>query len=151
MSLYHEGLWRYRLLNVSWPTLTRDSGRRPCTLPVQNINRNIKQKLVTWVCVVLQVLQHFGEDPAKGLTERQVLEQRAIYGTNELVPDKGTPFWKLVLKQFDDLLVKILLLAAVVDLIIAIVNGETGFSVFVEPGVILLILVANGALVPPNG
>lgn len=75
-----------------------------------------------------------------------MLEQRAIYGPNELVPDKGTPFWKLVLKQFDDLLVRILIVAAVVDLIIAIINGETGASVFVEPGVIILILIANGVL-----
>jgi hypothetical protein len=101
------------------------------------------------LCRVLdfpQVLQHFGEDPSKGLSDEQVLEQRAIYGPNELVPDKGTPFWKLVLKQFDDLLVKILIVAAVVDLIIAIINGETGASVFVEPGVIVLILIANGML-----
>ena len=38
----------------------------------------------------------------------------------------GTPFWKLVLKQFDDYLVKILIAAAVVDLIIALANGERG-------------------------
>ena len=38
----------------------------------------------------------------------------------------GTPFWKLVLKQFDDYLVKVLIAAAVVDLIIALVNGERG-------------------------
>jgi P-type Ca2+ transporter type 2A len=91
-----------------------------------------------------QVLQHFGEDPSKGFSDAQVLEQRAIYGPNELAPEKGTPFWKLVLKQFDDLLVKILIVAAIVDLVIAIINGETGASVFVEPGVIILILVANG-------
>ena len=38
----------------------------------------------------------------------------------------GTPFYKLVLKQFDDYLVKILIAAAVVDLIIALANGEHG-------------------------
>lgn len=38
----------------------------------------------------------------------------------------GTPFWKLVLKQFDDYLVKVLIAAAIVDLIIALVNGERG-------------------------
>ena len=40
--------------------------------------------------------------------------------------EKGTPFYKLVLKQFDDYLVKILIAAAVVDLIIALANGEHG-------------------------
>lgn len=58
----------------------------------------------------------------------------------------GTPFWKLVLKQFDDLLVKILIVAAVVDLIIALANGESGVGAFVEPAVIVLILVANATV-----
>ncbi|CAK0785211.1 Calcium-transporting ATPase 3, endoplasmic reticulum-type [Coccomyxa viridis] len=90
-----------------------------------------------------EVLGHFSLDPRLGLSETQVHEARAIYGNNELVPDRGTPFWKLVLKQFDDLLVKILLVAAVVDFVIALVSGEEGLSAFVEPLVILAILVAN--------
>jgi hypothetical protein len=49
----------------------------------------------------------------------------------------GTPFWKLVLKQFDDLLVKILIVAAIVSFLLALVNGETGLSAFVEPTVSL--------------
>lgn len=47
----------------------------------------------------------------------------------------GTPFWKLVLKQFDDLLVKILIAAAVVSFLLALVNGETGLTAFLEPSV----------------
>ena len=42
---------------------------------------------------------------------------------------------------------QILLVAALVDLVIALVGGESGLGAFVEPLVILLILVANGA--PP--
>jgi len=34
-------------------------------------------------------------------------QARAQYGRNELLPDEGTPLWKLILKQFDDLLVKV--------------------------------------------
>jgi magnesium-transporting ATPase (P-type) len=45
----------------------------------------------------------------------------------------GTPFWKLVLKQFDDLLVKILIAAAAVSLVLALINGETGLAAFLEP------------------
>ncbi|KAK9840627.1 hypothetical protein WJX81_005487 [Elliptochloris bilobata] len=93
-----------------------------------------------------EVLAHFSVDASTGLTEQQILEARLVYGQNELAPDKGTPFWKLVLKQFDDLLVKILIAAAVVDLIIALINGESGLSVFVEPGVIVLILIANATV-----
>lgn len=47
----------------------------------------------------------------------------------------GTPFWKLVLKQFDDLLVKILIAAAIVSFVLALINGETGLTAFLEPSV----------------
>jgi len=36
--------------------------------------------------------------------------------------------------------------AAVVDLLIALASGERGWGAFVEPLVIMLILVANGRL-----
>ncbi|KAG6425122.1 hypothetical protein SASPL_115546 [Salvia splendens] len=38
----------------------------------------------------------------------------------------GTPFWRLVLKQFDDLLVQILIVVAMVSFRLALANGETG-------------------------
>mmetsp|Transcript_20634 Transcript_20634/g.57264 ORF Transcript_20634/g.57264 Transcript_20634/m.57264 type:complete len:1008 (+) Transcript_20634:154-3177(+) len=93
-----------------------------------------------------EVLRHFKVDPATGLTATQVLEGYNLHGKNELAPDEGTPFWKLVLKQFDDLLVKILIVAALVDLAITFFNGETGFDAWVEPGVIVTILVANATV-----
>lgn len=52
-----------------------------------------------------------------------------------LVVNPGTSFWKLVLKQFDDLLVKILIAAALVSFVLALVNGETGLTAFLEPSV----------------
>lgn len=52
----------------------------------------------------------------------------------------GTPFWKLVLKQFDDLLVKILIAAAIVSFLLALVNGETGLTAFLEPSVSYILL-----------
>lgn len=40
----------------------------------------------------------------------------------------GTAFWKLVLKQCDDLVVKILIAAAIVSFLLALVNGDTGLQ-----------------------
>ncbi|KAH9755833.1 calcium-transporting ATPase 3 endoplasmic reticulum-type [Citrus sinensis] len=89
---------------------------------------------------VVEVLDFFGVDPTKGLTDSQVARHVRIYGKN------GTAFWKLVLKQFDDLLVKILIAAAVISFFLALINGETGLTAFLEPSVILLILAANAAV-----
>ncbi|KAJ0926731.1 putative P-type Ca(2+) transporter [Helianthus annuus] len=89
---------------------------------------------------VPEVLDFFRVDPSKGLTDIQVTTHARVYGTN------GTPFWKLVLSQFDDLLVKILIAAAVVSFLLALVNGETGLTAFLEPSVILMILAANAAV-----
>lgn len=37
-----------------------------------------------------QVLAHFSVDAAVGLSSEQVLQARAIHGTNELAPDEGS-------------------------------------------------------------
>ncbi|GAY48005.1 hypothetical protein CUMW_108690 [Citrus unshiu] len=95
---------------------------------------------------VVEVLDFFGVDPTKGLTDSQVARHVRIYGKNVLPQEKRTAFWKLVLKQFDDLLVKILIAAAVISFFLALINGETGLTAFLEPSVILLILAANAAV-----
>ncbi|KAA3488719.1 calcium-transporting ATPase 3, endoplasmic reticulum-type isoform X2 [Gossypium australe] len=78
---------------------------------------------------VSEVLDFFGVDSSKGLTDFQVSQHARLYGKN------GTPFWKLVFKQFDDLLVKILIAAALVSFLLALINGETGLIAFLEPSV----------------
>ncbi|GMY17387.1 calcium-transporting ATPase 3, endoplasmic reticulum-type isoform X1, partial [Fagus crenata] len=95
---------------------------------------------------VTEVLDFFRVEPRKGLSEDQVVQHGRIYGKNVLPEEKRTPFWKLVLKQFDDLLVKILIAAALVSFLLALFNGETGLTAFLEPSVILMILAANAAV-----
>jgi Ca2+ transporting ATPase len=95
---------------------------------------------------VSEVLAAFGVDPTKGLSDSQVADHARIFGRNVLPQEQSTPFWKLVLKQFDDLLVKILIVAAVVSFILAKLNGETGLSAIVEPSVIFMILAANATV-----
>jgi len=65
----------------------------------------------------LQVLSILAVDGSKGLSSAEVQKRRAEFGPNELDKEEGTPLWKLVLQQFDDLLVKILLGAAILSFV----------------------------------
>nr|CCC90639.1 calcium-translocating P-type ATPase [Trypanosoma congolense IL3000] len=79
-----------------------------------------------------------------GLSSTEVEERRHVFGSNELPSEPPTPFWKLMLAQFEDTLVRILLLAALVSFLMAVV--EKSASEFVEPFIILLILILNAAV-----
>jgi len=95
------------------------------------------------------VCAHFNVNPQKGLSSEQVIEQRKIYGSNELPEEESTPLWKLILEQFQDQLVMILLGAAAISFVLALTeehDGVEGFTAFVEPIVILLILIANATV-----
>jgi Ca2+ transporting ATPase len=112
------------------------------------------------------ILEHFGVDPTRGLSEQQVLNHAKLYGKNgrfsvsasrtsdhgfglaELPEDPPTPLWRLILDQFQDQLVLILLGSAVISFVLALLDdsGSTLLGAFVEPAVILLILIANATV-----
>ncbi|KAG7167323.1 calcium-transporting ATPase sarcoplasmic/endoplasmic reticulum type-like isoform X2 [Homarus americanus] len=90
------------------------------------------------------VLTQFAVEPNVGLAEAQVKNSQEKYGPNELPTEEGKSLLQLVLEQFDDLLVKILLMAAIISFVLAwFEEGEGTVTAFVEPFVILLILIAN--------
>uniref|UniRef100_A0A8C1TCP6 Calcium-transporting ATPase n=1 Tax=Cyprinus carpio TaxID=7962 RepID=A0A8C1TCP6_CYPCA len=94
-----------------------------------------------------EVLTNFGVNENTGLTLEQVKINFERYGPNELPAEEGKSLWELVVEQFEDLLVRILLLAACVSFVLALFEeGEETTTAFVEPIVILLILVANAVI-----
>lgn len=100
-----------------------------------------------WCWSVEQCLKEFHVKLDRGLSTYEVEKRRERYGWNELDKEKGKPLWWLVIDQFDDMLVRILLVAAFISFILAYLHGNesgiTGFEVYVEPFVIVLILVLN--------
>jgi len=96
-----------------------------------------------------EVLSYFRTDPEGGLDDGQVKSHQEKYGPNELPAEEGKSLWELILEQFDDLLVKILLLAAIISFVLALFEeheGDEAITAFVEPFVILLILIANAVV-----
>jgi Ca2+ transporting ATPase len=91
-----------------------------------------------------QILATHNVDLNHGLDEKKVLAVRDIHGLNELPAEEGKSLWELILEQFDDLLVKILLVAACISFVLAFFEeGEDQLTAFVEPFVILIILILN--------
>ncbi|KAF8810167.1 Ca-transporting ATPase [Phlegmacium glaucopus] len=102
-----------------------------------------------WTHSPRDILAHYGVDPQRGLSAAQASEHVQLYGKNELPEDPATPLWQLILEQFKDQLVLILLASAVVSFVLALLEDSSGsgfLGAFVEPLVILLILVANAAV-----
>ncbi|KAI3423614.1 Cation_ATPase_N domain-containing protein [Psidium guajava] len=91
--------------------------------------------------------EKYGVDRDEGLSSQEVEKRRQIHGYNELEKHEGVSIFKLILDQFSDTLVRILLAAAVVSFVLAWLDGEEGgemqITAFVEPLVIFLILIVN--------
>ncbi|KAF3924755.1 hypothetical protein AA313_de0209961 [Arthrobotrys entomopaga] len=90
-----------------------------------------------------QVIGKLGVSTTDGLTDTQVADALAKHGKNAIPEEPPTPLWQLVLEQFKDQLVIILLASAGISLFLAIFEGGDDWYAFVDPAVILTILVLN--------
>ncbi|GAA5845610.1 hypothetical protein JCM9279_006048 [Rhodotorula babjevae] len=91
-----------------------------------------------------ELLGEFHVEPDRGLSSKQVDDNQRRFGKNVLPQEDSAPLWKLILEQFKDQLVLILLASAGVSLVLAFLEeGDDKATAYVEPVVILAILVAN--------
>lgn len=92
------------------------------------------------------VLSQLAVDSKYGLSSDEAEQRFAKHGPNELSHGEKKSHWELFMEQFDDALVKVLLLAAGISFVLALLQdadeGE-GLREFIEPFVILLILILN--------
>ncbi|CAH9135415.1 unnamed protein product [Cuscuta epithymum] len=103
--------------------------------------------LPAWSKDVKECLDKLQVSMEKGLSHDEANKRRQIYGPNEFEKHEGPTIFRLILDQFNDTLVRILLVAAVISFILAWCDGDEGGEVeitaFVEPLVIFLILIVN--------
>lgn len=78
--------------------------------------------------------------PYQGLTDEQVRIQRQKFGANVLTPPPEEPWWRLYLEKFQDPVIRILLLAALIALGVGAIRGEYGEGL----GIVVAILLATG-------
>ena len=60
-----------------------------------------------WARSVEQVCDYHKVQPQVGLSSDKIEAKREEYGYNELTKPPGKPMWRLVLEQFDDMMVKV--------------------------------------------
>lgn len=103
-----------------------------------------------WSRSVEECEKHFKVKVSDGLSMSEAEERIKVYGHNELEKHPSHPLWKLVLEQFDDMLVKILLVAAIISFALAYFDGHgdggVDITAYVEPLVILTILILNAVV-----
>jgi P-type Ca2+ transporter type 2C len=91
-----------------------------------------------------EVLGSLGADPVSGLSSAEAGERLARVGLNRLNPAAQVPTWRMLLAQFADPLIYLLLAAIVVALVVWVVEGAQGVPF--EAIVIAVIVVANAVL-----
>ena len=75
-----------------------------------------------------------------GLTDTEATNRQSVYGKNEISDSKKQGVFKKIINQFNDYMIIILLIAAVISFAIALYEGSGDF---VEPIVIVCIVLLN--------
>ncbi len=91
-----------------------------------------------------EVLQKLGADPVRGLSEEEVQKRFLQYGPNKLIEKAQTSHWSLFLSQFNNLIVWVLIGAAIVSGVMGVINNTS--EEFIDAAAIMAIVMINGIL-----
>lgn len=115
----------------------------------------------SYILTAEEALKYFGVSEDSGLSDDQARALREKYGSNgialevsaihhrltwrwtALPEDPPTPVWKLILEQFKDQLVIILLGSAAVSFVLALFEDGDDWTAFVDPLVVRLCLMVS--------
>ncbi len=91
-----------------------------------------------------EVLQHLNVDQTVGLTSKEVLSRKEKYGENKLRERKKKTVFQRFLDQFKDVMILILIAAAIISFVVVCV--EQNWGELFEPALILLIVLLNAVM-----
>ena len=93
---------------------------------------------------ISDVLKHLKVDPSTGLSSAEVLSRRNQYGENKLREKKKKTTFQRFLEQFKDVMILILIAAAIISFVVVCV--EKNWGELFEPALILLIVILNAVM-----
>jgi Ca2+-transporting ATPase len=106
--------------------------------PAETIDRKVHAQTAEDVLKLLRA------DPQRGLGEQEVRARLERYGPNELEAEPPVPAWRRFVAQFQNVLVLLLIAAALTSVILWIVEGDSALPY--EGLVILAIVILNAVL-----
>ena len=89
------------------------------------------------------IIAGFSSSSSTGLSAAQAKQLLQKYGKNELPSASSSSFLKMFFMQFKDFMIYTLLCAAGISFAVSYINGEPDF---IEPGIILIIIIVNALI-----
>ncbi|OKH20040.1 cation-translocating P-type ATPase [[Limnothrix rosea] IAM M-220] len=110
-----------------------------------------EQHLPWYQTSIRKILEQLQVDPQLGLDQETAQQRLLVHGTNEIQEGKGRSQWKILLDQFQDIMLLMLIVVAIVSGVLDFTdlrNGgfESGSFPFKDTIAILAIVVINGVL-----
>ena len=91
-----------------------------------------------------EALEQLLSDEHSGLNSSEVLARQEKYGPNKLREKKKKTLFQRFLAQFKDVMILILIAAAIISFVVACTEGNP--KEFIEPALILLIIILNAVM-----
>jgi Ca2+-transporting ATPase len=99
----------------------------------------------------IQTLRDLGSDPSQGLTQEEALSRLELYGPNEIEEKSGRSNWEVLVDQFTNVMLLMLIAVAIISGLMDLLNilrrtTITGDIPFKDTIAILAIVILNGLL-----